>query len=529
MRERSAIARRTLADSRVRTIAFAYLFAGAGYANLVGFRSAYPTVAGRVAFARSFGGNDSLRLFYGTPHDLLTVGGYAAWRDAGLLCIFAAVWGLLAAVRALRTEEDAGRMELVLAGTIGRGGFYSSALAAIALGAVLLWLASFLGLLLAGLPAGGSAYLSLAIVSVAPVFVGVGALASQLAPNRRMAIELSSGVLLAALLLRVVADTSASLQWLRWATPLGWVEELRAFTGAQPAVLVLPAVTSAALLVAAGLLAPRRDVGSGLLAAHDSAPPNMRLLSSPAMQTFRSERGSLAAWLFGSAFFALIIGAISTSVTSAVITGSVRQELRKIGAVSITTPAGYIGFCFLFFVLLLSLFACSQLAAARTAESDEQLETLFALPVGRPAWLAGRLLLATAGMAVIGLAAGALAWAGAASQNAGVSLAQLLGAGANCLPTALLFLGLGALVYALLPRASAAINYGLVTLAFVWQLFGGVLDAPRWLLDLTPFEHVGLVPAEPFRATAAGLMVAIALVCALAAVAIFRRRDLVGV
>jgi len=528
MRGASAITRRAFADGRIRTISFAYLFLAAAYANVVGYRSAYPALSDRLALARSLGTNDAVRLFYGRPYDLLTVGGYAAWRIGGLLAIFAAMWGLLAAVRALRAEEDAGRAELVLAGVVPRRDAYLAALAAIAAGVVVLWLGSFVGLLAASLPAGGSAYLALAIVASAPVFVGVGALASQLAPTRRVAIELSSGVLLLAFLARVVADTSSRLEWLRWTTPLGWAEELRPFTGPRPVVLLLPAAASVALLSLAGAIALRRDVGTGLLPARDSAPANLRLLSSPLAQTLRSERASLAAWLLGSGFFAFIVGVISTSISSAGLSGSVQRQLRQATGVSIVTPAGYIGFSFVFFVLVLSLFACAQIAAARSAESEQQLETLLALPVDRRRWLAGRLGLAASGAAAIGLFAGVFAWAGAATQNAGVSLAQMLGAGANCLPVALLFLGLGALAYATLPRAASGIAYGLVVAAFVWQLFGGVLGAPRWLLELSPFEHVGLVPAQAFRAADAAIMLAIAAATALTAIWAFRRRDLIG-
>ena len=66
-------------------------------------------------FAHSFGPTTRCVLFYGEPYDLLTVGGYSAWRVGGMLAIVAAMFGLLAAVRALRAEEDAGRAELVLA------------------------------------------------------------------------------------------------------------------------------------------------------------------------------------------------------------------------------------------------------------------------------------------------------------------------------------------------------------------------------------------------------------------------------
>lgn len=525
----SALARRALGDSRTRDVSFALLFAFAAYANVVGYRNSYPTLGERLAFARSFGENASVRLFYGVPRDLLTVGGYTAWRVGGIISIFAAMWGALAAVRALRAEEDAGRQELVLAGAVSRRTVYGAALAAIAIGAVALWLALLVGFVGGGLPAGESAYLALATISAAPVFAGVGALAGQFAPSRRVALELASAALVIALVLRVVADTSARVEWLRWLTPLGWAEELRPFTGARPAVLALPALATVLLFAGAGALAARRDVGNGLLARHDSAPARLGLLSSPTALAWREERASFAGWLLGTGFFALIVGLISTSVSSASISPGLQRQLRQLGPISITKPAGYIGLAFLFFVLAISLFACSQIGAARREEAEERLETLFALPYDRRRWLTGRLALALVGAVALALTAGALAWLGATAQGADVTLANMLAAGANCLPTALLFLGVGALAFALVPRAGPAIAYGLVAVAFVWDLFGGLLGLPGWLLELSPFHHVGLVPAEPFDAAGTAIMLALALVCGPAAVWLFRQRDLTGV
>jgi ABC-2 type transport system permease protein len=128
----------------------------------------------------------------------------------------------------------------------------------------------------------------------------------------------------------------------------------------------------------------------------------------------------------------------------------------------------------------------------------------------------------------VALAAGVLAWAGAATQDAGVSLSSMLGAGANCLPAALLFLGLGALAFALAPRASTGVTYGLVGVAFVWEMFGALLEVPEWLLALSPFHDVGLVPGEPFEPAAAAIMLGLAALAAIAAVRIFERRDLAG-
>jgi ABC-2 type transport system permease protein len=528
MSARSAVARRVLADSRARTSSFALLFALVAYANAVGYRHSYPSLQERLAFARSFGANRALQLFYGVPHDLLTVGGYTAWRLGGIGSIISGAWGLLGAVRALRTEEDAGRQELVLAGAVSRRSVYAASLAAIGIGAAIIWLAIFLGLVSGRLPLGGSAYLALATISPIVVFGGVGALASQLAPNRRLALELGSATLALAFLVRVIADISTGLGCLRWATPLGWAEELQPFAHPQPAVLGLPAVVGALLLTGAGWIAVRRDVGAGLLQGSDTAPPRLRLLSSPTALAFRDQRAGFAVWLAGIGLFALIIGVLSTSFTAANLPANLREELHKLGGASLTTPAGALGFYFLLFAFVISLFASSQIAAVRREEADQQLETLFALPVDRRRWLASRLLLAAAGVTLLALSAGTLAWIGAASQNAHVPLLRLLEAGANCIPAAVLFLALATLAFALLPRASSGIAYSLVVAAFVWQLLGALLGAPRWLLDLTPFQHIGLVPALPFRTTAAVSMLAIAAGVALVSAWALRRRDLTG-
>lgn len=523
-----ALARRGFRDGRIRTISFAYVFAAYSYIQPVGYRHSYPTAAGRLAFAHSFAHNGAIRLFYGEPHDLLTVSGYTAWRVGGTLAIAAAVFGVLSAVRALRSEEEAGRMELVLAGPVGRASAFAAALAGILGGILILWLASAVGYVVGGLPVAGSAYLSLATASVAAVFVGVGAVAAQLAPTRRGALELGSTVVAVFLLLRVVADTAAGAGWLRWVTPLGWAEEMRPFTGARPLVFAIPIVVSALLLVLAARIALARDVGTGILPARDTAPARLALLSSPTAQALRSERGSFTVWAGCFAVFAVILGAIAPSVSSAGITPTIRRELAKLGSGSILTPSGYLAFVFIFFILAVCLFTCSQVAAAWHEEAEGRLETQFALPIGRVRWLLGRLLLAAGGAIGLSLIAALVSWAGASSQGVHIALPRMLDAGANCLPIALLFLGLAAMAYAVSPRASAGISYGLVMVAFLWYLVGSVTGAPKWLVEATPFAHIGFVPTQPFRLLAALIMAAGGALAMTVALAVFGRRDVIG-
>ena len=521
-----ALARRSFADGRVRNLSFAALFAVMALIQAVGYEHSYPTLAERQQFAASFGDNAAVRLFYGVPHDIVQVGGYVAWRVGGTFAIFAAVWGVFAAVRAMRAEEDSGRQELVLAAPVGRRSVFRAQLAGVLAGAALLWAATLLGLVAAGVAAGPSAFLALAIVSVAVVFTGVGALASQLGPTRRLALGAGMVVFAFALVLRIVADTAGALEWLRWATPLGWAEEMRAFTGARPLVLLLPAASALALLYAAARIAARRDVGTGVFSSGDRAAPRLHLLSGPTALALRGECGTLIGWLVGIGLYAVVVGLLADTFSTENVSRSLREQLHRVGGASIVTPTGALGFYFLMFTFAISLFACAQVSAARHGEAESRLETLFALPVSRRAWLAGRLALAAAAALVLALVAALLAWAAAESQGSDVDLGGLLEAGLNCMPAALLFLGVSALVFAVAPRATAAVAYGLVSVAFCWYLFGALLGVPAWTLDLSPFQHVALVPAQSFKLGEALIMVAIGVAAGAGSILAFRRRDL---
>lgn len=523
-----ALVRRAFLDARLRTLAFAYIFAVYSWLQAAGYHRAYPTLTERMAFARSFAGNDAIRLFYGYPYDVVTVGGYSAWRVGGSLALAASAYGVLAAVRAGRAEEEAGRAEMVLAGVVRRRMAFGSSLAAIGLGAAVLWLAEWAGFLIGGLPATSSAFLALGTGSVVVVFVGVGTLAGQLAGTRRVALSLGAAAAVGAWLLRVVSDIEHGAAWLRWATPLGWAELLRPFAGSRPWVLVLPLAATVLLLWVSARLAVIRDIGSGLLRERDARPASYRWLGRPSALAFRNQRGVLTVWIAGLAGLALVLGAVASSVSAAGISPSMQKEIARFGAGSIATPTGYLSFVFMIFIFATTLFACSQMAAARQEESDQQLETLLAQPVGRTRWLTGRLSITVAATAALSALAGLLTWTGAASQGVDASLPRLLEAGANCLPVSLMVLGWSALAYAVVPRVSAAVSYSAVSALFLWYLVGSALGLPKWVVGLTPFEHIGLVPTEKFRVGAALLMLVIGAVGTAGALLIFRRRDLLG-
>ncbi|MDP9236187.1 MAG: polyketide antibiotic transporter [Chloroflexota bacterium] len=385
---------------------------------------------------------------------------------------------------------------------------------------------TLLGFVAARLPIASSAYLALAIVVVAPVYAAVGIVASQCVPTSRGALQLAGGVLGLDFALRVIADT-AGFDALQWVMPLGWVEELRPFAGSRPAVLILPVAVTLVLLVAGLMLEVRRDVGTAVFSPNDVVrTPATRSLGSPMLLFLRSQITSVSVWTSAIAVFAFIVGTISKNIASG-LSENIKEQFDKIG-VKIATPSGYIGLTFLFFILVIALFCCSQLAAMREDEAEGRLETLFALPQSRLSWFVGRLALAVASATLLGLAAGIGAGLGATVVRANVSFLGLIGAGLNTLPTSVLFLGIGALFVSTAPRTGVGAAYAVVCFSFVWELVGALLNVPTWFLSASPFHQVGLVPAAPFRPISATVMIVVGLFCASLALARFRMRDLVG-
>jgi ABC-2 type transport system permease protein len=375
---------------------------------------------------------------------------------------------------------------------------------------------------------GPALFFAVALVAPAAMFLAVGALASQLAATRRQAAGYAGALLGVCYAVRLVADSGSGLQWLRWATPLGWAEELQPLTAPRPLAL-LP--IAAFILVLAGLavyLAGERDLGASIVPDRDSPRPRTRLLSGPAGLAVRLLRPSVLAWAVAIGALALLMGFVAKQGGKALTSSSAAERVfSRLGAHG-GSAAAYLGFTFLTVAWLVAFAAAGQVTAARAEEAEGRLDQLLVRPVSRSSWLGGRVALATAALVLGGLFAGFLAWAGAASQHSGVSLARLLSAGIAVVPPALCLLGIGVLALGAWPRATSAITYGVLAWSLLIELAGGFFGSNHWLLDTSVFHHVAAAPAvSPNWTSAAGLVLVGALAAALGGVA-FGRRDLAG-
>ncbi len=500
------------------------------------YKSTYGTPAERAELLRGFAANSGIRALFGPARNIDSIGGFLAWRSLSLMPLIAGIWGLLVATRLLRGEEDRGRWETLLAAPLTRGRATLATLAAVAAGSGVIFALTAASLLVVSastgdIPVGGALWLALAASIAAPAFAAVGALTSQIAATRREAAALAGALFAAAFLLRVAADGSQSLEWLRWLTPLGWIEEMRPLTGARP-IALLPLLGWIAVLTLLSVrIANARDLGASLLAHTDDRRPRHAGLRSSAGFSLRESLGGMIGWALGLGLTAFVFGFISKAVADLARTSAgIREHVRSTTSanIDITSAEGYLALVFVFLAVALAIYAVTHATAAREEETTGRLDTVLATPTGRRSWLGGRILVASCCCVLVALAMAVAAWAGAAVKGAGVGLPDLVEASGNTLPLIALFGGLAILGFALVPRHTGAIAFGLVGGAYLWEQTGAIVKAPEWVLAISPFHWLALVPSEPFDLTASLVMLAVGATAALAGVEAFRRRDLVS-
>lgn len=496
------------------------------------YTAQYKTQAARDGLARAYGTNLGLNALLGQAKAINTVAGWAEWRFIGILTILGSVWGLLTATRLLRGEEEAGRLDLLLAGQTTRGRAAIQAMGGLGTGLVAMFLIVAAGTIIAasrasvGLSLRQCLALSAALISSPAIFLAVGALASQLAGTRRRAAAIAGGLFGVAYAIRMVADTNVSVHWLIWLSPLGWIEQSRPLTGhdLSPLLLILALTLTAA--TAACWLAHRRDIGAAVLADPDASAAHVRLLGSPIGLAVRLTRSTVVAWLLAVAAFAVLIGTTAGAATTDKSGSSgIEHALSRLGAHG-SPVADYLGLTILVIALIVALIAAGQVTAIRGEEADGHLEALLVRPLRRSSWFAGRVALAIVVLVVAGVLGGIGTWTGAATQHAHISLGTLIAAGLNVVPPALLLFGLGTLIYGGWPRKTTVVVYGYLAWSFLIELAGGLIKISHWLLDTSVFFHMTPAPAANPDWTSAAVLTSLGIAGTVLGGLCFHHRDL---
>jgi ABC-2 type transport system permease protein len=507
------------------------------YSTAIGFNSLAPTAVQRDQLLNSLASNTGLKALLGGAHRITTRAGFVDWRVLGVASMVGAIWGMLLATKTLRGEEAAGRWEPFLAGQTTARRAAGNALAG--LGAGLLAMFVLAALFTAavgtrhniGISLGQSLLFAAALVAGAAEFVAIGALASELMPTRARAASLAAAVFGVAFMLRVLGDSAPSWHWLVYLSPLGWVEQLRPLSDAQPLWLV-PIAGLIALSAAATVYLAQRDLGASVLADKDTAAPRTALLESPVLFAVRLSWAAIAGWLAAAAVAAWLYGTLAKSAGKAFASsGMLRRftgNLTDTAAhhLQMTGARLYASVVFLLLMTLVMAYVASAMGRAREEEAEGYLDNLVVRSVSRQRWLSGRIGLIVVVLVIVGLLGGTGFWVGAASQHSGLLFRELMLAGLNSAAPAAALLGIGVFTLGFAPRMTSIVCWGILGWAFLLDMLGSAIKVNHWVMDTSLLQHMALAPAVNPNWRIVGIYLAIG--CAAAALGglRFTQRDL---
>jgi ABC-type dipeptide/oligopeptide/nickel transport system permease component len=215
----------------------------------------------------------------------------------------------------------------------------------------------------------------------------------------------------------------------------------------------------------------------------------------------------------------LVLGSVGRDAQSLLDTsGSIRDVLGATGA-DITDA--YFAGVLLLAALIATGFSISSALRLGSEEGSGHSELLLSAALPRVRWAAGHLAIAFAGTAVI-LAATGLG-AGIGMQDLG-QVPRLMGAALAQLPAAWVLGGIAAVLFGLAPQA-LKLTWAALGVCYLLWFLGPLLNLPRLVIDLSPYEHVPQLPAASFAAGPLLVLTAIAAALTAAGLIAFRRRD----
>lgn len=519
------LVRHILRRDRVRLPVWVLALVGLVGSSAAAVQGIYGTSAARATYESTVGGSGASIAMSGPPVALDTAGGITVFEVAFTAVVGIALMAVFLTLRHTRTDEEAGRTELLRAGVMGRqadllavGLVVSGASAVVGLGVALSFLAS-------GLPASGSFLYGAAIGSLGLVFTGVALVAAQVAEHARGAVGLALAVLGLAYVVRAAGDVAGN--GLSWASPIGWAQAVGAFgSGQRWWPLLLPVLGGLGLAALAGWLTTRRDLGAGLVPPRPGSPAASRLLSGPVGLAARLQRTALLGWAAGMALLGVAFGSLGSDVEE-MISGN--PELEEVFAAS-SGGAGvvdaYFGSVLMVAALVATGFTVGSVLRLRSEETSLRAEPVLATGVSRTRWAAGWLAVTALGSVVVlastGLGAG-VAYAVVSADPAQVGV--LTGAALAYLPATLSLGGLALAGFGWLPRWAAA-AWGVLAGCFVVGWLGELLSLPEWVMRLSPFVRTPQLPMADLSWSPLLWLAAASVVLALSGLAGLRRRDL---
>ncbi|MFS8630847.1 MAG: PglZ domain-containing protein, partial [Bacillales bacterium] len=234
---------------------------------------------------------------YETEAYLASPGPFFANEMLLFTAIAAAIMNILLVSQSTRGDEEAGRLEIVQARSVGKVA-YTNAVMIIIFGAnVLLSLLIGIGiglLQIEGMDWQSTMLFGSVLGLTGLVFGAMTLVIAQLVESARSVTMFSLMVLILSYLIRAIGDVN--YEWLSYASPLGWTVRTKVFADDD----WLPVIVLSVLTVFFGLLAlylhAKRDIGSGYFTPRKGRSHASKLLLTPFGFHLWMQKTNIAAW-----------------------------------------------------------------------------------------------------------------------------------------------------------------------------------------------------------------------------------------
>jgi len=479
------------------------IFQSAAYTSAGGTTAASRRVFGQAT--ETFGRQYSL--FLPLPHGVDTVAGFIQWRVYGALPILFGFWALLSAAGATRGDEERGLIEEWLAAGVGRLRYLATRFIGFAISAViaitLTSAAIDTGAASAGsaLPTGPLLEVSVALLGLTLAVYALTTVVAQLTVSRGAAAGLGGLVVGVMFFVNGLSRSVDSLKPLAQAiSPFYYYDRTRPLSPGGSfdlaATLALFAVT-AVLAVLAIWFMRMRDIGSALIRLpgrprpYTDRPSPNPLLRMPVLASIYEQRLGVLAWGVGAGFFAFYLASVARQ-TADLIQGSAgfRNYLTLAGHgnpyIALT---GY--FWFGIALLLLAVYAVTQVARWSADDNEGRLEMFLSAPVSRTRVVIERAVALMLRLAIIVAISSVALDLGGAVANIHFDLGALTVASLLLVPFGLSFAAIGAVLASRAPRATVAVLVTYTFLSYLITQLGPLLRWPDWALKLSVFNLYG--------------------------------------
>lgn len=442
-----------------------------------------------------------------------------------LTSVLVAIMAIQLVTARLRGDEEAGRLELIHAGVVGRAAPTMAALLTTVIACALVTLALMAVLLAASIPSLLDVIaFSIGIGLTGLVFGALAAISSQLVEHARAASGLAYAALGVAFIVRGVGDIQrVHGSWLSWTSPLAWPQQTRAWVDLRwwPLVLSVAVAAVGALIAIRGT---QRDLEAGVMPTRPGRATARAWLSSPFALAWRLQRTGLIWWAIALGLYAALCGSLVQAVLDQLRDNPAIEQYLRGGGPSITDT--FVSVMLTMTVCAVAGWAVASVLRLRAAERSGQSELVLAAPVTRTRWLLSHLAVTAIGSAALLTICGLALGVTAASVVGDSALTwRTLGGALAYLPAVLVFAAFAALLYAIAPKL-APIAWVPVAWSVLVVAFGGLLQLSETVINTSP---IGWSPAVPSEAMAWGQVLALAglaLVLAAGAAISLRRRDL---